>query len=109
MIDAGTAAPRLWWGTRVGIVITGVTVVVMPLLGWAQRRTARELGSDALRADAYETITYSWLSPTTLAGLALNAMLGWWWADPLAALAIVPLAVREGSAGWHGPRETTAE
>jgi len=83
-----------------GIVITAVSLVVMPVLGWAKLRTARALGSSALRADAYETIACSWLSLTTLTGLLLNALLGWWWADPLAALALVPLVVREGLEGW---------
>jgi divalent metal cation (Fe/Co/Zn/Cd) transporter len=77
----------------------------MPLLGMAKRRIARELGSGAMRADAYETMACSWLSLTTLAGLLLNAVFGWWWADPLAALAIVPLVVREGLEGWRGEPE----
>ena len=88
--------------SKVGIVLTAISLVVMPLLGWAKLRTATSLRSGALRADAYETITCSWLSLTTLAGLLLNAAFGWWWADPLAALAIVPLAVREGLEGWRG-------
>ena len=85
-----------------GIVLTAISLAIMPLLGWAKLRTARQLGSSALRADAYETITCAWLSLTTLAGLALNAALGWWWADPLAALVLVPLIVREGLEGWRG-------
>ena len=88
--------------SKVGIVLTAISLVVMPLLGWAKLRTATSLRSGALRADAYETITCSWLSLTTLAGLLLKAAFGWWWADPLAALAIVPLAVREGLEGWRG-------
>jgi divalent metal cation (Fe/Co/Zn/Cd) transporter len=86
----------------VGIVLTAISAVVMPALGWAKLRTARALGSGALRADAYETIACSWLSLTTLLGLLLNALLGWWWADPLAALAIIPLVVREGLEGLRG-------
>jgi divalent metal cation (Fe/Co/Zn/Cd) transporter len=86
----------------VGIALTAISLAVMPLLGWAKLRTAAALGSRALRADAYETITCAWLSLSTLAGLGLNAALGWWWADPLAALVIVPLAVREGLEGWRG-------
>jgi predicted Co/Zn/Cd cation transporter (cation efflux family) len=82
-----------------GIVLTAISAVVMPLLGWAKLRTAAALRSGALRADAYETIACSWLSLTTLAGLILNASLGWWWADPLAALVVVPLVVREGLEG----------
>jgi divalent metal cation (Fe/Co/Zn/Cd) transporter len=72
------------------------------VLGWLKLRTAAALRSGALRADAYETIACAWLSLATLIGLALNAALGWWWADPLAALAIVPLIVREGIEGWRG-------
>jgi divalent metal cation (Fe/Co/Zn/Cd) transporter len=86
----------------VGIVLTAVSLVIMPLLGWAKRRTARRLDSRALRADAYETITCAWLSLTTLAGLGLNATLGWWWADPVAALVMLPLIVREGLEAWKG-------
>jgi divalent metal cation (Fe/Co/Zn/Cd) transporter len=82
-----------------------ISVVIMPLVGWAKLRTAAALGSGALRTDAYETITCSWLSLTALTGLILNAALGWWWADPLAALAIVPLAVREGFEGWRGEHD----
>ena len=85
-----------------GIVLTAVSLVVMPVLGWAKLRTARGLKSGALRADAYETITCAWLSLTTLAGLALNALFGWWWADPAAALCLVPLIVREGLEGLRG-------
>jgi divalent metal cation (Fe/Co/Zn/Cd) transporter len=80
----------------VGIGLTAVSLVVMPLLARAKLRTARALDSRALRADAHETIVCAWLSLTTLCGLALNAAFGWWWADPLAALAMVPLVVREG-------------
>lgn len=74
----------------------------MPVLDWAKLRIAGALGRGALRADAYETITCAWLSLTTLAGLALNAAMGWRWADPLAALLLVPLIVREGLEGWRG-------
>ncbi len=80
----------------VGIGLMVASLVVMPLLARAKLRTARALDSRALRADAHETIVCAWLSLTTLCGLALNAAFGWWWADPLAALAMVPLVVREG-------------
>jgi divalent metal cation (Fe/Co/Zn/Cd) transporter len=90
----------------IGIILTMVSSVVMPLLGWAKLRTASALQSGALRADAYETMACSWLSLTTLAGLLLNAAFGWWWADPLAALGIVPLVVREGLEGWRGGPES---
>ena len=108
IIDAGRRL--LGYGAEaresvLGIVVTAISLVVMPLLGWAKLRTAGALRSGALRADAYETITCAWLSLTTLVGLVLNAALGWWWADPLAALVIVPLAVREGLEGWRGDHD----
>jgi divalent metal cation (Fe/Co/Zn/Cd) transporter len=84
-----------------GIVLMGVSLVVMPFLAGAKLRTAGALGSRALRADAHETIVCAWLSFTTLAGLALNAALGWWWADPAAALVMLPLIVREGLEAWR--------
>ena len=85
-----------------GIVLTAASLVAMPLFGWAKLRTARQLHSGALRADAYETIACAWLSLATLIGLVLNATVGWAWADPAAALLIVPLVVREGWEGWQG-------
>ena len=86
----------------IGILLTSVSLVVMPFLGWSKLRTATALNSRALRADAYETIACAWLSLTTLVGLVLNASFGWWWADPLAALILVPLIVREGLEGLRG-------
>ncbi len=86
----------------VGMILTAISLVIMPLLGWAKLRAAQRLASHALRADAYETITCAWLSLTTLAGLVLNATLGWWWADPVAALIMLPLIVREGFEAWRG-------
>jgi divalent metal cation (Fe/Co/Zn/Cd) transporter len=88
--------------SRLGIGLTLISAIVMPALGRIKLSTATALGSGALRADAYETIACSWLSIATLAGLTLNATLGWRWADPVAALAIVPLVVREGLEGWRG-------
>lgn len=88
--------------SRIGIILTAISLSLMPFLGWAKLRTSRVLQSGALRADAYETIACAWLSLTTLSGLVLNAVFGWWWADPLAALAIVPLVVREGLEDLRG-------
>ncbi len=85
-----------------GLGLTAVSLGVMPLLGRVKLRAAAELGSRALRADAFETIACAWLSLTTLCGLGLNALFGWHWADPLAALVLVPLVVREGLEGWRG-------
>jgi len=80
----------------IGIALLAVSLVVMPVLARAKLRTAQVLGSRALRADAHETIVCAWLSLTALLGLVLNAALGWWWADPVAALGMLPLIVREG-------------
>jgi divalent metal cation (Fe/Co/Zn/Cd) transporter len=104
LVDAGRRL--LGWGEEaqaslVGIALTGLSLLVMPLLGWAKLRTAHGLQSAAMRADAFETITCAWLSLTTLSGLALNAAFGWSWADPLAAILIIPLIVREGIEGWQ--------
>lgn len=98
---------RLLTGDRpeesvVGIALTALSLVVMPLLARAKLRVAAALGSRALRADAHETIVCAWLSATTLLGLGLNAALGWWWADPVAALAMLPLIVREGLEALSG-------
>src|SRR6266536_6033196 len=84
----------------VGIVLMVLSLIVMPLLARAKLRLAGSLGSRALRADAHETIVCAWLSATTLLGLVMNALLGWWWADPVAALAMLPLIVREGIEAW---------
>jgi len=86
----------------IGIVLTAISLIVMPLLARGKLRVAASLGSRALRADAQETIVCAWLSVTTLLGLGLNAVLGWWWADPVAALAMLPLIVREGLEAWRG-------
>ena len=93
----------------VGIVLAGLSLAVMPALAWAKKRTADQLHSPTLRADATETLLCSWLSAALLAGLALNAVAGWWWADPLAALAIAGLAAHEGLEAIRGDDEEPAE
>jgi divalent metal cation (Fe/Co/Zn/Cd) transporter len=80
----------------VGIVLTAVSIVVMLWLAHAKRQTGEALGSRALIADSMQTYACWDLSVTALAGLVLNAALGWWWADPVAALAIAVILVREG-------------
>jgi len=87
---------RLPDSPTIGIVLAAVSLVVMPLLGWAKRRTGQKLGSRALIADATETFVCAYLSFALLLGLGLNAALGWWWADPVAALLMLPLIVHEG-------------
>ena len=89
----------------VGIALAAVSLVVMPVLGYAKRRVARELGSRALAADAMETFLCSFLSLALLLGLALNAALGWWWADPVAALGMVAFMVREGREAFRPDHE----
>lgn len=79
-----------------GIGLAVVSLVVMPLLARAKRRVGQQLGSRALTADATETALCVWLSAILLVGLVLNALFGWWWADPLAGLGIVYVATREG-------------
>jgi divalent metal cation (Fe/Co/Zn/Cd) transporter len=86
----------------VGIVLAVVSLAVMPALAFAKRRTGRRLGNRVVVADSTETALCSYLSAILLAGLALNATVGWWWADPLAALGIAALAVREGREAWRG-------
>lgn len=82
-----------------GIVILALSVVVMPLLARAKRRVARTMASRALEAEAMQTALCAYLSVIALAGVVLNALLGWWWADPVAALAMVPIIAREGVEG----------
>lgn len=88
--------------TVVGLVLSGVSIGVMLALGRAKRRLAARLGSRALAADAFQTTACWWLSVLTLLGIGLNALYGWWWADPLAALLMAGLLVREGRAAWQG-------
>jgi divalent metal cation (Fe/Co/Zn/Cd) transporter len=85
-----------------GIVILMLSVVVMPLLARAKRRVAHGLASRALEADARQTSLCAYLSVIALAGVALNGLAGWWWADPVSALAMVPIIVREGLEGIRG-------
>lgn len=88
----------------VGLAILVLSVLVMPVLARAKRRVARALGSRALEAEATQTSVCAYLSVIALGGVALNALAGWWWADPLAALLMVPPIVREGVAGLRGER-----
>lgn len=86
----------------VGIALAFASLVIMPLVAWGKLRAAREIGSGALRAEAMETLACSYLSFVLLVGLAANAVAGWWWADPLAAAAMVPWLVKEGLEGVRG-------
>jgi divalent metal cation (Fe/Co/Zn/Cd) transporter len=86
----------------VGIALTSLSLVVMAWLGRAKRRTALGLESRALEADSFQTTACFWLSLITLGGIGLNAALGWWWADPLAALTMTYFLVSEGREAWRG-------
>lgn len=85
-----------------GIAITALSLAVMPALAWWELRTGRELGSRSVQADARQLLLCCYLSGAVLLGLVMNAALGWWWADPLAALVIAGFAVREGLEAWRG-------
>jgi len=86
----------------VGIILAIVSLIVMPILAFYKKKIASEINSRALRADALETLACSYLSLTLIVGLGANALFGWWWADPLAALAMVYFLVREG---WEAIEE----
>ena len=86
----------------VGLVLLALSAVVMPVLARAKRGVARAMTSRALEADAMQTSLCAYLSVIALAGVALNATLGWWWADPVAALAMVPIIAKEGIEGVRG-------
>ncbi len=85
-----------------GIVIAALSLVIMPVLSWLQRRAGRELGSRTAVADSKQTLLCTYLSAVLLVGLALNSTLGWWWADAAAALVIAAIAIREGINAWRG-------
>jgi divalent metal cation (Fe/Co/Zn/Cd) transporter len=101
------SATALWYREQperslLGVAVLALSVVVMPILAGAKRRVARALRSGALEAYATQTSLCAYLSVIALAGVGLNAALGWWWADPVAALAMVPIIVKEGLEGLRG-------
>jgi divalent metal cation (Fe/Co/Zn/Cd) transporter len=85
-----------------GIVLAALSLAVMPFLSAAQRRAGRELGSASAVADSRQTLLCTYLSAVLLVGLLANSLLGWSWADPIAALVIAAVAVKEGRAAWRG-------
>jgi divalent metal cation (Fe/Co/Zn/Cd) transporter len=88
--------------SSVGLVLAAVSLAVMPFLSWAQRRAGRELGSRSAVADSKQTLLCTYLSGVLLVGLALNSVFGWSWADPIAALVIAAVAIKEGREAWRG-------
>lgn len=101
------AAQTLWRREHpdfsvVGVALTSVSLVVMLWLARAKRRAARDLGSRAMEADAFQTTACWWLSLAALIGMVLNGLLDWWWADPVAGFAIAALVVKEAREAWDG-------
>ena len=97
LLGAAEAQP-----STVGIVLAALSLVIMPILSGAQRRAGRELGSNTAVADSKQTLLCTYLSGVLLLGLVLNALLGWSWADPIVALVIAAVAVKEGRTAWRG-------
>lgn len=97
--------PEVSW---VGIGLSGVTLLTMPPLAAAKARVAERLGSSATKSESRQTMLCAYLSAALLVGLGLNAVAGWWWADPLTALVIAAVAVREGREAWRGESCCTA-
>lgn len=91
--------------SHLGIAITALALAVMPLLSRAKLACANALDSAALRGDACQTVACAWLSATTLLGVGANAAFGWWWADPIAALLLIPVILREALEGWTGDHD----
>lgn len=88
--------------STIGIALAAMSLAVMPLLSWAQRRAGRELGSISAVADSKQTLLCTYLSAVLLLGLVFNSAFGWSWADPVAALVIAAVAVKEGRDAWRG-------
>ncbi|MHA7135181.1 cation transporter [Oerskovia turbata] len=88
--------------STVGIALAALSLAIMPALSWFERRTGRELGSASAVADSRQTLLCAYLSAVLLVGLVLNTTLGWAWADPIAALVIAAVAVKEGVEAWRG-------
>jgi len=103
-VDAGLslAGLREPEASTAGIVLASLSLAVMPFLSWFERRTGRELGSASAVADSKQTLICSYLSAALLAGLLMNSLFGWTWADSLAALVIAAFAIREGLEAWSG-------
>lgn len=88
--------------STVGIVLTALSLVIMPALSFAERRTGQELGSASAIADSKQTLICAYLSAAVLVGLLLNTLFGWSWADPISALVVVIFAIKEGIEAWKG-------
>jgi len=92
-----------------GLGITALSLIIMPLLAWFEVRTGKELDSKSVMADAKQLILCIYLSGAVFIGLILNSLFGWWWADSVAALVVAFLAIREGIEAWRGDVESPFE
>jgi divalent metal cation (Fe/Co/Zn/Cd) transporter len=103
-VDAGLtlAGVKTVEHSPVGIILTSASLLIMPALSLAERRTGQQLGSASAIADSKQTLICAYLSGAVLIGLLLNTLLGWTWADPIAALVVVVFALREGIEAWKG-------
>ncbi|MCZ3388887.1 MAG: cation transporter [Actinomycetia bacterium] len=97
LIDGADPKP-----SPVGIGLAALSLLVMPFLSWAKRRTGAELGSPTVVADSVQTLLCTYLSAVLLVGLLANSLVGWGWADPIAALIVAAVALREGVEAWRG-------
>ncbi|SHW19535.1 integral membrane protein [Mycobacteroides abscessus subsp. abscessus] len=88
--------------SAIGIALAALSLLIMPVLSYAQRRAGRELGSRSAVADSKQTLLCTYLSAVLLVGLVVNSLFGWSWADPIAALVIAGIAVKEGVDAWRG-------
>ncbi|QLQ36547.1 cation transporter [Micromonospora robiginosa] len=88
--------------SSIGLVLAALSLAIMPVLSYAQRRAGRELGSRSAVADSKQTLLCTYLSAVLLVGLGVNSLFGWSWADPIAALVIAAVAVKEGREAWRG-------
>ncbi|MEU5962172.1 cation transporter [Micromonospora parva] len=88
--------------SRTGLLLAALSLAIMPVLSYAQRRAGRELGSRSAVADSKQTLLCTYLSAVLLVGLGVNSLFGWAWADPIAALIIAAVAVKEGREAWRG-------
>ena len=95
--------------SRVGIALAIASLIAMPALAYAKQRTGRQMGSKALEADARETWLCAYLSASLLLGLGLNARLGWWWADPVAGLVMVPFILWQGRSAIREARSVDGD
>ncbi len=99
LIESGRAYPDVSW---VGIGLAAVTAPTMPLLARAKRRVGHQLGSSATVSESGQNMLCAYLSVALLVGLGANALIGWWWADPLAGIVIAAAALQEGRQAWRG-------